>query len=113
MRFPATLQLLNFIGTLPCRQEGAVWNIVDAGIRPVSSRTVMQHQQFEQDLTHLELIIPLLARGNPLALRYWRRRIVSLSAWQHLVPGGRERVTRLLALFNDIEQGTALCRPAA
>lgn len=73
----------------------------------------MQHQQFEQDLTHLELIIPLLARGNPLALRYWRRRIVSLSAWQHLVPDGGKRVTRLLALFNDIEQAMALCRPAA
>lgn len=73
----------------------------------------MQHQQFEQDLTHLELIIPLLARGNPLALPYWRRRIVSLSACQHLVPDGARRVTRLLALFNDIEQAIALCRPAA
>ena len=35
----------------------------------------MSRYQFETDLTHLEQIIPLLVRGNPLALSYWRRRI--------------------------------------
>jgi hypothetical protein len=64
----------------------------------------MLHNQFEVELTHLEQIIPLLAPGSPLGLRYWRRRIISLSAHQRLLPDGRTRVARLLVLFDEIER---------
>ncbi|MGF6902189.1 hypothetical protein P3T22_003466 [Paraburkholderia sp. GAS348] len=64
----------------------------------------MLHHQFEEDLTHLERIIPLLIPGSPLGLSYWRRRITSLSTHQRLVPDGRTRVSRLLRLFDKIER---------
>jgi hypothetical protein len=63
----------------------------------------MSRYQFEADLTHLEHIIPLLLRGNPLALSYWRRRLSSLSAQQSLLPDGNRRVTRLLQVFDEVE----------
>lgn len=64
----------------------------------------MLHNQFEDDLTHLEQIVPFLAAGSPLGLSYWRRRVTSLSAHQRLIPDGKTRVTRLLLLFDSIEQ---------
>jgi hypothetical protein len=64
----------------------------------------MSRYQFEIDLTHLEQIIPLLVRGNPLALSYWRRRISSLSTQQGLLPDGNRRVTRLLDVFDEVER---------
>jgi hypothetical protein len=64
----------------------------------------MSRDQFETDLTHLEQIIPLLVRGNPLALSYWRRRISSLSTHQGLLRDGNRRVTRLLNVFDEVER---------
>jgi hypothetical protein len=64
----------------------------------------MSRYQFERDLTHLEQIIPLLVRGNPLALAYWRRRVTSLSTQQGLLPDGTRRVTRLLKAFDEVER---------
>jgi hypothetical protein len=64
----------------------------------------MLHNQFEDDLMHLELIVPFLAPGSPLGLSYWRSRVTSLSAHQRLLPDGKARVTRLLMLFDAIER---------
>jgi hypothetical protein len=64
----------------------------------------MLHYQFEEDLTHLEQIIPQLLKGNPLGLSYWRRRVSELTVYQGLVPDGTKRVTRLLRLFEEIER---------
>jgi hypothetical protein len=64
----------------------------------------MLHTQFEDELAHLEYVVPLLAPDSPLGLRYWRRRIVSLSAHQRLLSDGGTRVARLLMLFDEIER---------
>jgi hypothetical protein len=61
----------------------------------------MSRYQFETDLTHLEQLIPLIVRGNPLALSYRRRRISSLSTQQGPLPDGNRRVTRLLNVFDE------------
>lgn len=66
----------------------------------------MQHQQFERDPAHLELIASLLARRNFIALSYWRRRVAELTEEQYLIPSGALRVTRLLGLPDDIECAT-------
>jgi hypothetical protein len=73
----------------------------------------MSRYQFEADLTHLEQIIPLLLRGNPLALSYWRRRVSSLSAQQGLLPDGNRRLTRLLQVFEEVERALILGKPTA
>jgi hypothetical protein len=62
----------------------------------------MLHNQFEDELTHLEYVIPLLVPDSPLGLPYWRRRIVSLSAHQRLLSDGKIRVDRLLMLVDEI-----------
>jgi hypothetical protein len=67
----------------------------------------MLHKQFEDELAHLEYVIPLLAPDSPLGLRYWRRRITSLSAHQRLLSDGKTRVARLLMLFDEIERPSA------
>lgn len=64
----------------------------------------MSSAQFERDLTHLERIIPLLVHGNPLALAYWRGRVLSLSPQQSLLPDGTRRVTRLRNVFDEVER---------
>ena len=71
----------------------------------------MLHQQFENDLRHLERIIPLLPWGNPLPLSYWRDRLTTLSLDQRLVPDGAVRVARLLYLFDGIEQALVMQPP--
>jgi hypothetical protein len=63
----------------------------------------MLHNQFEDDLIHLEQIVPLLASGSPLGLSYWRRRIASLSAHQDVLPKGKTRVIRLFRLSSKLE----------
>ncbi|CAB3772590.1 hypothetical protein [Paraburkholderia humisilvae] len=67
----------------------------------------MLHNQFEDELRHLERIIPFLVRGGPLGPEYWRHRILSLSAHQRLLPNGKTRVARLLTLFDEIERLSA------
>jgi hypothetical protein len=67
----------------------------------------MLHNQFEDELAHLEYVIPLLASDSPLGLRYWRRRITSLCAHQRLLSDGKTRVDRLLMLFDEIERPSA------
>lgn len=64
----------------------------------------MRHNQFENELMHLEQIVPFLAPGSPLGLSYWRLRVTSLSVHQRLLPDGKTRVTRLLRLFDEIER---------
>jgi hypothetical protein len=73
----------------------------------------MSRYQFEADLTHLEQIIPLLLRGNPLSLPYWRGRVSSLSAQQSLLPDVNRRVTRLLQVFDEVERALISGKPAA
>jgi hypothetical protein len=73
----------------------------------------MSRYQFETDLTHLEQIIPLLTRGNPFALSYWRCRVSSLSPQQSLLPDGKRRVTRLLHLFDEVERALILGKTTA
>jgi hypothetical protein len=68
----------------------------------------MLHHQFEAELAHLEYVIPLLESDSPpLGLRYWRRRITSLSVHQRLLSDGKTRVARLLMLFDEIERPSA------
>jgi hypothetical protein len=62
----------------------------------------MLHTQFEDELTHLEQIVPFLVPSSPLGIPYWRRRVTSLSAHQRLLADGKTRVTRLLKLFDEI-----------
>ncbi|MFL9950435.1 hypothetical protein PQR68_31005 [Paraburkholderia agricolaris] len=66
--------------------------------------------EFAKDLAHLEYVLPMLERGNPLSLSYWRQRITSLEAKQALLPDGTRRVARLLRFFNEFERGAALTR---
>ncbi|KAA0999977.1 hypothetical protein FVF58_40975 [Paraburkholderia panacisoli] len=73
----------------------------------------MSRYQFEIDLRHLEQIIPLLVRGNPLALSYWRRRISSLLTQQGLPPDANRRVTRLLGVFDEVERALISGKAAA
>ncbi|MGF6575019.1 hypothetical protein ABH945_007148 [Paraburkholderia sp. GAS333] len=63
----------------------------------------MLHNHFENELAHLEYVILLLAPDSPLGLRYWRRRIDSLSEHQRLISDGKTRVARLLVQFDKIE----------
>ena len=58
-----------------------------------------------QDLAHLEYVLPLLDRGNPLSLAYWRQRVAALETQQALLPDGARRVARLLKLVNEFERG--------
>jgi hypothetical protein len=71
----------------------------------------MSRYQFETDLRHLEQIIPLLVRGNSLALSYWRRRISSLLSQQGLLPDGNRRITRLLNVFDEVERALISGKP--
>lgn len=64
----------------------------------------MLHHQFEKELTHLELIFPLLAAGGPFALSYWRSRAMALSAHQGVVPSGARRIVWLLDILDRIGQ---------
>jgi hypothetical protein len=77
------------------------------------ARTLMSSNQFEIDLMHLERIIPLLVHGNPLALAYWRRRVLSLSTQPGLLPGENRRVTRLLNVFDEVERALTAGNAAA
>jgi hypothetical protein len=65
----------------------------------------MSLHEFAKDLEHLEYVVPLLNRGNPLSLSYWRQRVTALQAQQALLPDGTKRVARLLKLFNEFERG--------
>jgi hypothetical protein len=38
----------------------------------------MSLHDFANDLAHLEYVVPLLERGNPLSLPYWRNRVTGL-----------------------------------
>jgi len=64
----------------------------------------MSLHEFAKDLAHLEYVVPLLERGNPLSLPYWRNRVTGLEAQQSLLPDGTKRVARLLKLFNEFER---------
>ncbi|CAE6767638.1 hypothetical protein R69927_06960 [Paraburkholderia domus] len=64
----------------------------------------MSLHEFAKDLAHLEYVLPLLERGNPLSLPYWRQRVTALEAQQTLLPDGTKRVARLLKLFNEFER---------
>jgi hypothetical protein len=67
----------------------------------------MLHKQFEDELLHLEQIVPFLKSGSALGLPYWRGRIDALSPHQRLLPDGKRRVTRLLRQFDEIERPQA------
>ena len=64
----------------------------------------MSLHEFARDLAHLEYVVPLLERGNPLSLPYWRNRVTALEAQQSLLPDGTKRVARLLKLFTEFER---------
>jgi len=65
------------------------------------------HQQLEDDLAHLERIVPQLVTDSPLGLVYWRGRIEALEAVQALLPDAARRVARLLIMFNRIDKRSA------
>ncbi|MGF6722926.1 hypothetical protein P3T43_002278 [Paraburkholderia sp. GAS41] len=65
----------------------------------------MSLHEFAKDLAHLEYVLPLLDRGNPLSLAYWRQRVAALETQQALLPDGARRVARLLKLVNEFERG--------
>ena len=67
----------------------------------------MSHHQLEQDLSHLERIVPHLVADSALGLVYWQRRIAALETEQALLPDGARRVTRLLWMFDQIDNGSA------
>jgi hypothetical protein len=71
------------------------------------TRIDVSHHQFEDDLAHLERIIPQLAADGPFGLAYWRGRIAALEAVQASLPNGARRVTRLLIAFKRIEKRSA------
>ncbi|WP_208328205.1 hypothetical protein [Paraburkholderia caballeronis] len=75
-------------------------NSLDHGVEGLA----MLHHQFEKELTHLELVFPLLAAGGPFALSYWRSRATALSAYQSVVPSGALRIVWLLDMLDRIEQ---------
>jgi hypothetical protein len=64
----------------------------------------VSHRQLEDELAHLERMVPQLVANSPLGLVYWRGRIAALKATQELLPGGARRVTRLLIAFNRIDK---------
>jgi hypothetical protein len=64
----------------------------------------MSLHEFAKDLAHLEYVVPLLERGSPPSLPYWRNRVTALQAHQSLLPDGTKRVTRLLKLFAEFER---------
>jgi hypothetical protein len=67
----------------------------------------VSHHHFEDDLAHLERIVPQLAVNSPLGLPYWRGRIAALEAVQGSLPNGARRVTRLLIAFERIQKRSA------
>ena len=62
------------------------------------------HHQFEDELAHLERVIPQLTANGPFGLAYWRGRIAALEAVQASLPNGARRVARLLIAFKRIEK---------
>lgn len=64
----------------------------------------MLHHQFEKELTHLELIFPLIVRDGAFSLSYWRSRTTELLAYQCVIPSGARRIVWLLDLLDRIEQ---------
>ncbi|SDG21651.1 hypothetical protein [Paraburkholderia phenazinium] len=70
----------------------------------------MSLHEFAKDLAHLEYVVPLLERGNPLSMSYWRQRVACLEAQQALLPDGKKRVARLLKLFNEFERVSGSAR---
>ena len=70
----------------------------------------MSLHEFSKDLAHLEYVLPLLERGNPLSLPNWRQRVTALEAQQTLLPDGKKRVARLLKFFNELERRSAPAR---
>jgi hypothetical protein len=72
-----------------------------------AARIDVSHHYFEDDLAHLERIVPQLAANSPLGLAYWRGRIAALEAVQGSLPDGARRVTRLLIAFKRIEKRSA------
>ena len=70
----------------------------------------MSLHEFSKDLAHLEYVLPLLERGNPLSIPYWRQRVAALEAQQALLPDGTKRVARLLKLFNEFERRSVPAR---
>ena len=70
----------------------------------------MTLHEFAKDLTHLEYVVPLLERGNPLSLPYWRQRVTALQSQQALLPDGTKRVARLLKFFNEFERRSVPAR---
>ncbi|MFL9893439.1 hypothetical protein SAMN02787142_2565 [Burkholderia sp. WP9] len=69
-------------------------------------RTDVSHHQLEQDLVHLEHILPQLVANSALGMVYWRQRITALETAQSLLPDGARRVTRLLSMINQIDDAT-------
>lgn len=71
----------------------------------------MLHHQFENELTHLELISPLFSRDGPFATPYWRNRITALLVDQYVIPSGARRIAGLLDLLDEVEQRPRVADP--
>jgi hypothetical protein len=66
-------------------------------------RNNVSHHQLENDLTHLERIVPRLIISTQHARVYWNGRITALKAVQAMLPNGALRVTRLLKLVEKLD----------
>jgi hypothetical protein len=68
----------------------------------------MSYLQFQQELKHLEYVVPRLARDSPLGFVYWADRVMSLSTHPGLCQNDVARITRLLEQFATIERASEL-----
>lgn len=63
---------------------------------------VMNHHQLEQEILHLEHVIPRISSADGIPLSYWRNRLKSVSDGA-LVPSQASRVRRLNDALSALE----------
>lgn len=63
----------------------------------------MSHHHLEDDLAHLERVVPRLFINTQQARVYWTARITALKVTQTMVPNGAQRVKRLLILLDRFD----------
>lgn len=63
---------------------------------------VMNHQQLEKDIQHLENVIARLSGSDRIPLSYWRNRVDSVLTAE-LVPSQAQRVKRINEALRALE----------
>ncbi|HEY1611690.1 MAG TPA: hypothetical protein VGG24_20685 [Paraburkholderia sp.] len=84
----------------------AAWRVLYASLRPTTrchkGGEPMLHYTLENELTHLERVLPH-ARSGPFPPSYWHKRVAALSAAE-AHPQYRARVERLKKTILEIEK---------